>query len=96
MFWLVESFSLDDFNMIDLNAKKVLVALSEYEKGLLVKGELVHKKTGLVPDTINEAIRSLKKSLFVDIPYELKNLPPYNFYAVEITDFGRQVLEQFK
>lgn len=96
MFWLVESFSLDDFNMIDLNAKKVLVALSEYEKDLLVKGELVHKKTGLVPDTINEAIRSLKKSLFVDIPYELKNLPPYNFYAVEITDFGRQVLEQFK
>ncbi len=92
---MVDDYSLDDFNMIDLNAKKVLVALSEYERGLLVKGELVHKKTGLIPDTINEAIRSLKTSLLVDIPYELKDLPPYNFYAVEITDFGRQVLEQF-
>jgi hypothetical protein len=26
--------------------------------------------------------------LLVDIPDALKSLPPYGFYAVEITDFG--------
>ena len=92
---MAQNFDLDDFNMIDMNAKKILVALSQLEKGLLAKGELIHKKTGLTPDIVNEAVRSLKKSLLVDIPAPLKDSPPYEFYAVEITEFGRQVLEQF-
>ncbi len=92
---MVEDFDLEDFNLIDMNAKKVLVALSDFDKGLLIKGEMVHKKTGLTPADINDAVRSLKESLLVDIPDALKNLLPYDFYAVEITDFGRQVLEQY-
>jgi len=91
----LSDFDLEDFNMIDMNAKKVLVALSEFGKGELVKGELIHKKTGLTPTQVNDAVRSLSKSLLVDIPDTMKNLPPYNFLAVEITDFGRQVLERF-
>ncbi len=92
----VSDFDLDDFNMIDLDAKKVLVALSEFNEGELVKGELIHKKTGLTPMEINDAIRVLAKSLLVDVPYSLKNLDPYNFHAAEITLFGRQVLEKFR
>ena len=92
---MVDNFDLEDFNMIDMRAKKVLGALSKFDKGVLAKGELIHKKTGLMPADINEAVRSLSTSLLVEIPDSLKNLPPYDFYAVEITDFGRQVLEQF-
>jgi hypothetical protein len=92
---MVENFDLEDFNMIDMQAKKVLVALSEFDKGELVKGELIHKRTSLIPDEINEALRILAKFLLVNIPDSLKNLPPYDFYAVEITDFGRQVLKQY-
>jgi hypothetical protein len=92
---MVEKFDLEDFNMIDMNAKKVLVALSEFDRGLLIKGEMIHKKTGLTPSDINDAVRSLKKSLLADIPDALDSLSPYDFYAVEITDFGRQVLQQF-
>ena len=89
-------FDLDDFNMIDMNAKKVLKALSEFSKGEFVKGEQIHKKTSLAPDTINEAIKSLEKSLLIEIPSVFQKLAPYDFYAVEITDFGRQVLEKYK
>ena len=90
-----EDFELDDFNMIDTKTRQLLEASDEFEKGELVKGELIHKRTGLTPIEINEAIKSLAKSLLVDIPDNLKNLPPYHFYAVEITDFGRQVLEKY-
>jgi hypothetical protein len=92
---MVKNFDLEDFNMVDMTAKKVLVALSKFDRGELIKGELIHKKTGLIPVEINEAVRSLVKSLLVEVPDALKNLPPYDFYAVEITDFGRQVLEQY-
>jgi hypothetical protein len=92
---MAENFNLEDFNMIDMNAKKVLVALAELERGLLAKGEVIHKKTGLTPEQVNDAVRSLEKSLMVNLPDALKNSPPYDFYSVEITDFGRQVLEQF-
>lgn len=92
---MVEDFDLDDFNMIDMTAKKVLETLSEFSKGELIKGELIHKKTGLTPGEINEAVKSLVESLLVDVPDILHSLPPYDFYAVEITDFGRQVLEQY-
>ena len=30
---MVENFDLEDFNMIDISAKKVLVALSECDRG---------------------------------------------------------------
>lgn len=92
---MAENFDSEDFNMIDMQAKKVLEALSEFDKGLLVKGEMIHKKTGLIPDAINDAVRSLAKSLLVDIADALRDSPPYEFYAVEITDFGRQVLAQY-
>ncbi|MCW4000798.1 MAG: hypothetical protein NWE93_11215 [Candidatus Bathyarchaeota archaeon] len=92
---MAKNFDVEDYNMVDLTAKTVLVALSALEKGLLAKGELLHKKTGLTPDEINQAVRSLATSLLVNLPDALKNSPPYEFYAVEITDFGRQVLEQF-
>ena len=92
---MVENFDLEDFNMIDMRAKKVLVALSAFDRGELVKGELIHKKTSLTPETINEAIRSLEKSLLVNNPTITEKLPPYDFYAVEISDFGRQVLEKY-
>ncbi len=89
------SFDLEDFNMIDMKAKRVLEALAESGKGIFVKGEEIHKKTGLTPPDINGAVFSLRKSLLVDIPTNLDNRMPYDFYGAEITDFGRQVLEQF-
>jgi hypothetical protein len=93
---LSDNFDLDDFNMIDMKAKKVLDALSEFDKGEFVKGEEIHKKTGLTPDDINEAVKVLEKSLLLDVPSVFKRMPPYDFYAAEITDFGRQVLEKYK
>jgi hypothetical protein len=90
-----QNFDLEDFNMIDMSAKKILESLAKFEKGELVKGEIIHKATGLIPSDINDAVRSLAKSLLVELPDPLRNLPPYNFYSVEITDFGRQVLEQY-
>ena len=92
---MVQNFDLDDFNMIDMQAKKVLETLSEFDKGEVIKGDMLHKKTGLLPSELNDAVRSLAMSLLVDIPEPLRNSPPYDFYTVEITDFGRQVLEQF-
>ncbi len=91
-----DDFSLDDFNMIDMNAKKVLVALSEFNEGEFAKGEQLHKKTSLTPGDISEAVRILEKSLLVNNPTVSEKLPPYDFYAVEITNFGRQVLEKYK
>ena len=93
---MLEDFSLDDFNMIDVNAKKVLVALSEINEGEFAKGEQIHKKTSLTPGDINEAVKTLEKSLLINNPTVSEKLPPYDFYAVEITDFGRQVLEKYK
>jgi hypothetical protein len=92
----LSDLDLEDFNMIDMKAKKVLEVLAEANKGEFVKGEDIHKKTGLTPDEINESIRSLKKSLFVIIPNASEKLPHYDFYSVEITDFGREVLEKYK
>jgi hypothetical protein len=91
----MSDFDLEDFNMVDMDAKKVLEALAEFGKGELIKGELIHKKTALTPMQINDAIRSLSKSYLIDVADTMKNLPPYDFYAVEITDFGRQVLEKY-
>jgi len=92
----LSDFDLEDFNMIDMTAKKVLEALSEFNKGEFVKGEEIHKKTGLTPNDINLAIKVLEKSLLIDLPSVSQRLPHYDFYAVEITDFGRQVLKKYK
>jgi hypothetical protein len=90
-----ENFEQDDFDMIDLSAKRVLVALSQFEKGLLVTVDLLHKKTGLMPEALNDAVRHLSKSKLIDIPDAEKRHGPYDFNIVEINDFGRQVLSKF-
>ena len=81
---MVQDFDLDDFNMLDMKAKKDLTSLSEFENGILTKGELIHKNKGLLLKEINDAIRSLNQSLMVNLKDHLTNLPPYNFYAVKI------------
>lgn len=91
----MDDFELEDFNMIDLDAKKVLEVLSKFSKGEFVKGFQIHKETSLTPEIINKAVKILEKSLLIDNPTLSQELPPYDFYAVEITDFGRQVLEKY-
>ena len=39
---MVEDFEQDDFDMLDQSTKQVLAVLSEFEKGLLVKVDLLH------------------------------------------------------
>jgi hypothetical protein len=90
-----ENFEQDDFDMIDPSAKRVLVALSQFEKGLLVTVDILHKKTGLMPEALNDAVRHLMKSNLIDNPEPEKRHGPYDFNVVEITDFGRQVLAKF-
>ena len=92
---MVEDFEQDDFDMLTQSAKQVLVALSQFEKGLLVKVDLLHRKTGLMPEGLNDAVRHLSKSKLIDILETPKRLGPYEFYAIEITDFGRDVLSKF-
>ena len=92
---MVEDFEQDDWDMIDSSARRVLVALSEFDEGLLVKVDLIHKKTGLMSEGLNDAVRHLSQSKLIDNPYPSKKYGPYDFYAVEITDLGRQVLEKF-
>jgi len=92
---MVEDFEQDDFDMIDQSAKRVLVALSQFEKGLLVNVDLLHQKTGLMPEGLNDAVTHLLKSKLIDNPDPSKKFGPYDFYAVEITDLGREVLAKF-
>jgi hypothetical protein len=92
---MVEDFEQDDFDMLDQSTKQVLVALSQFEKGLLVKVDLLHRKTGLMPEGLNDAVRHLSKSNLIDLLETPKRISPYEFYAVEITDYGREVLTKF-
>ncbi len=92
---MVEDFEQDDFDMIDPTAKRVLVVLSQFEKGLLVTVDLLHRKTGLMPEGLNDAVRHLLKSKLIDIPEPTKRQAPYDFDTVEISDLGRQVLAKF-
>ena len=92
---MVEDFEQDDWDITDLNSRRVLRALSEFEKGLLVNVDMLHKKTGLMPRGMNDAVRHLLTSKLIDNPYPSKRYGPYDFYAVEITDLGREVLEKF-
>jgi hypothetical protein len=92
---LSEKVDIDQVNAIDMNAKKVLEALAALSKGEFANGEQLQQLTGLTPEVINNSIRQLEKSLLIDNPSLEDNIPPYEFYAVEITDFGRQVLEKY-
>jgi len=92
---MVEDFEQDDWDMLDSSAKRVLVALSEFEKGQPVNVDLIHKKTGLMPEGLNDAVRHLSKAELIDNPDPSRRFGPYDFYAVEITEVGRQVLEKF-
>jgi hypothetical protein len=92
---MVEDFEQDDWDMLDPSAKRVLAALSEFDKGLLVKVDILHKKTGLMPEGLNDAVRHLSKSKLIDNPEPSKKFGPYDFYAIEITDLGRQVIVKF-
>jgi hypothetical protein len=90
-----EDFEQDDFDMLDQSAKQVLIALSKFEKGLLVKVDLIHRKTGLMPEGLNDAVRHLSKSKLIEVLDTPKRMGPYEFYALEISDFGREVLAKF-
>ena len=92
---MVEDFEQDDWDMLDPSAKRVLVALSEFEKGVSVKVDAIHKKTGLMPEALNDAVRHLLKSELIDNHDPSRRFGPYDFYGIEITDLGRQVLEKF-
>ena len=92
---MVEDFEQDDWDILDPKAKQVLIALSEFDKGLLVKVDIIHKKTGLMPEGLNDAVRHLSKSKLIDNPEPSKRFGPYDFYAIEITELGRQVVEEF-
>jgi hypothetical protein len=92
---MVENFEQDDFDMLDQSAKQVLNALSQFEKGLLVKVDLLHRKSGLMTEGLNDAVRHLSKAKLIDILETPKRMGPYEFYAVEITDLGREVLAKF-
>ena len=92
---MVENFEQDDFDMLDPSTKRVLVILSKFEKGLMVKVDLVHRKTGLMPEGLNDAVRHLSKAKLIDILETPKKMGPYEFYAVEISDLGREVLAKF-
>ena len=92
---MVEDFEQDDFDLLDPSAKRVLIALNQFDKGLLVKVDLLHRKTGLMPEGLNDAVRHLSKSNLINNPEPSKRFGPYDFYAVEITDLGRQVLAKF-
>jgi hypothetical protein len=92
---MVEDFEQDDFDMLDPSAKKVLVALNEFDKGILVNVDTIHKKTGLMPEALNDAVRHLSKAKLIDNPEPSKKFGPYDFFAIEITDFGRQVITKF-
>jgi hypothetical protein len=93
--FLSKNIDLDQVNAIDMNAKKVLEALAALNQGEYANGVQLQQLTGLSPEVINNSVRQLEKSLLIDNPSTEDNIPPYEFYAVEITDFGRQVLEKY-
>ena len=74
---MVEDFEQDDFDMLDESAKRVLVVLSQFEKGLLVKVDFLHRKTALMPEGMNDAVRHLSKSKLIDILETPKRIGPY-------------------
>jgi hypothetical protein len=93
--FLSENIDLDQVNVLDMNAKKVLETLAELNQDEYATGEQLQQKTCLSPEILNEAVLFLEKSLMVDNPSISQSLPPYAFVAVQINNFGRQVLEKY-
>jgi len=77
----LSNFDLEDHNMIDMTAKRGPEAFTEI-KGELVKGEEIHKKTGLTLNDIDPVVEVLEKSLVIEIPNVFQRLPPYNFLTL--------------
>jgi hypothetical protein len=57
--------------------------------------DLLHKKSGLMTEGLNDAVRHLSKSKLIYVVETPKRMGLYEFYAVEITDLGREVLAKF-
>lgn len=57
-----ENIDLDQVNVLDMNAKKVLETLTHYKQGEYAKGEQLEQKTSLTPEVLNEAVRVLETS----------------------------------
>jgi len=95
MVFIVEDFLQDDWDITDSNSRKVLAALSEFDKGVVVTVDMLHKKTSLMPRGLNDAVRHLSKSKLIENAYPEKKFGPYDFFAIEITDLGREVIEKF-
>ncbi|MBN2259205.1 MAG: hypothetical protein JW702_01520 [Clostridiales bacterium] len=92
---MAEDFVQDDWDITDSNSKRVLAALSEFEKGVVVTVDMLHKKTSLMPRGLNDAVRHLSAAKLIENPYPEKKFGPYDFQAVEITDLGREVIKKF-
>jgi hypothetical protein len=97
IFVLQNDFDIDadTINAIDMNAKKILEVIAQANQGEYVNGEQMKEKTGFTPEIINGAVKVLEKSLLIENPAIYDELPPYDFNAVKITEFGKQVLEQY-
>ena len=48
-----------------------------------------------MPEGLNDVVRHLSKAKLIDILETPKRIGPYEFYAVEISDLGREVLAKF-
>jgi len=46
---LQSDFDLEEFNMIDFDAKKVLETLAEFNRGQYITGDQIHKKNRFNP-----------------------------------------------
>jgi hypothetical protein len=93
--FLSENIDLGQVNVLDMNGKKVLETLAELNQGEYAKGEQLQQKTCLSPEVLNEAVLFLEKSLMVDNPSISRSSSPYDFVAVQINNFGRQLLEKY-
>jgi hypothetical protein len=92
---LSNEFDSDDYEMLGSKPKKVLRALYEIDEGDFAGGDRIHKKTSLIPEQINEAVKILESMRLIDNPKGPEKLSPYDFYAIQINDLGRHVFKKF-
>ncbi len=76
--------------------RRFLKCFSEFKDGEFARGRANTKKTVLTPAGLNDAVRELEKSLLVDNPDIARKSPLYDFYSVQIKEFGKQVLEKYR
>jgi hypothetical protein len=69
----MQNFELDDFNILDMTAKKVLEALYEFGQGEFVRGEQLHKKTGLPPEDLNKLLENWRNRCLLTTQIFLKS-----------------------